>query len=159
MDLHDFRSLFGESIRALVAWDEIDGSEVSIRHSVLTDRAQIGRLLTLWYVDAAGRPGDWRDPGSTPLTVGQAARTSSARQAGAAQRIERFQRKFLRGEPPVLLVPAFEIRDRVLILDGSLRVLSIYKSDVVPRVLVCAITGTIRSKVLPDVERWSAVLE
>lgn len=160
VNLGAFRELFGESIRAWLAWDELEGGDAGIRQRVITDRAGLGRLLTVWYADPVGGPGDWRESAHAPMTVEQAVGTPGSWKAGAAERVEFFSHQFtMETEPPVLLLPAFGIGDRMLLLDGSHRAIALLSSGLDPRVLVCAVDGPVAARVLPDLERWSSILE
>lgn len=159
MDLDAFHRLFGAAIRAWLAWDEL-GDDVRIRQQVITDRSELGRLLTVWYTGPEGEPGNWRESTHTPMTVDQAASTPTSWTAGAAERVGRFQSLFLSGqEPPVLLFPAYAIGDRVLLLDGSHRAIALHRTGLGPQVLVCAVAGPVDHRVLPDLGRWSSNLD
>lgn len=160
MNLDSFHRLFGEAIRAWLDWDELSGANVEIRQHAITDRAELGRLLTVWYADPQGDPGDWRESTHTPMTVEQAANTPASWKRGAAERVGQFQCQFLKGEePPVLLLPAYEIGDRVLLLDGSHRAIALRLSGLGPRLLVCALAGPVDARVAPDLGRWSSILD
>lgn len=160
MNLDAFHELFGESIRAWLDWDELESGDAVIRQRVITNRAELGRLLTVWYTDPAGRPGDWRESTHTPMTVEQAAEKRGSWKNGAAERVEFFRHQFSQGkEHPVLLLPAFEVGDRVLLLDGSHRAIALLSSGLDPRMLACVISGPVSVRALPDLERWSSILD
>lgn len=160
VNLEAFHQLFGESIRSWLAWGELETSDAQIRQQVIANRMELGRLLTVWYADPAGKPGDWRDPAHSPMTAAQAAQARTSWKNGAAERIEDFRSQFLESaEPPVLVLPAFVIKERILLLDGTHRALALFNSGLDPRVLICAVVGPAHARVLPDLERWSSILD
>lgn len=66
-----------------------------------------------------------------------------------------FHRQFQQeGEPPVLILPAYLIGDRMLLLDGTHRAVALYSARIEPRVLACCVAGPVDARVLPDLERW-----
>lgn len=59
MDVSDFKTLFGESIRTWLDWDALDDENARVEDLVLSSREDIGALYTVWHVDPEGNPGEW----------------------------------------------------------------------------------------------------
>jgi hypothetical protein len=151
MNLDDFRRLFGDTTQAWLAWDRLAVAGATIQEQIVTDRAELGRLRTVWYRDAGGGPGDWRDPGSVPLSVREAADQRSTWAPARSKRIEAFRQEYLRQTEPVLMMmPGYVTPLGTLLIDSTHRAVAAYLSNVEPRLLVLAIDGPISAEILPD---------
>lgn len=151
MHFTDFRRLFADNIRAMVAWNELSDADVTISERVLTDHAGLGGLRTVWYRREDGGIGDWRDPRSTPLSVSEAAGHRNMWTPDRSDRIETFGRDYLRyAEPVMMTIPAYDTPLGALMLDSTHRAIAAYVANVEVRVLVLAIEGPLSSEILPD---------
>ncbi|WP_309125714.1 hypothetical protein [Kocuria sp.] len=148
MDVSDFKTLFGDSIRAWLDWDALHEENARVEDRVLSAREDIGDLYTVWHVDPDGNPGEWSHPQHRPLTVADAA--SRSWPEGRQEKIERFQEDFSgKHEPVVLTVPAYRADDVLVVLDSSHRVVGGYLSEAELRVLLVVLAGPASSLVLP----------
>lgn len=157
MEIQSFRALFGDSIRAWLDWDRLAKLDVRITETVVTDAVDLGAIWSVWYATSDGRPGDWRDAGSHPMKIAEAASTPSTWPKDRASRIEFFRNRFRESaEPVTLLLPAYAVEASLLLLDSSHRVVSAYLDNVAVRALILAIDGPTDAEILPDLPRVAA---
>lgn len=151
MHIDEFRRLFADNIRALVAWDRLHDSAVTISERVVADRAALGELRTVWYRSDEGGLGDWRDPTSVPMSVSEAVTHRDIWTRDRSDRIEAFGKDYQRyAEPVVMVIPAYETPLGALMLDATHRVVAAYLANVEVRLLVLGIEGPLSAEVLPD---------
>ena len=153
MDVADFKTLFGESIRAWLDWDALDDENARVEDLVLSTRQDIGNLYTVWHVDPTGNPGEWSHPQHRSLTVAEAAFRQWPQ--GRAEKIERHRQEYEgRTEPLVLTVPAYRAGEDLIVLDSNHRIVGAYQADVDLRVLMIVLNGPFSSLVMPGLARF-----
>ena len=148
MDVAEFKTLFGDSIRAWIDWGALDDGNVLVEDLVLSSRQDVGNLYTVWHVDPEGSPGEWSHPQHRPLTVAEAA---------AKEWPEERQRKIdhiretcaEESEPVQLTIPAYRTVDSLVVLDSSHRLVGAYLSGADLRLLLVVLDGPDSSLVLP----------
>lgn len=155
MDVQDFRRLFADNIRALLAWDLLAAADACISERVITDVEELGRLSTVWYRDRHGGAGDWSDPSSTPQSVQEAVEHRQEWAHDRKDRVETFRLEYLRYSEPILMtIPAYKTSAGDLMLDSTHRAVAAYMSSRDVRVLIMAIEGPISAAILPDLSHF-----
>ncbi|MEX5301689.1 hypothetical protein [Kocuria sabuli] len=148
MDVSDFKTLFGDSIRTWLDWDALDDENARVEHLVLSAREGVGELYTVWHVDPEGNPGEWSHPQHRPLTIAQAAGTSwpDDRQ----EKLDRIGEELADDDEPVqLTVPVYRADDNLVVLDSNHRVVGAYRAEADLRVLLVVLAGPASSLILP----------
>ncbi|MGX5357097.1 hypothetical protein [Kocuria sp. KH4] len=149
MDVSDFKTLFGDSIRTWLDWDALDDENAQVEDLVLSSREDIGRLYTVWHVDPEGNPGEWSHPQHRPLTVAQAADASWPE--GRQAKLDRIREELADddGEPVVLALPVYRADDNLVVLDSNHRIVGTYRAETELRVLLVVLAGPASSLILP----------
>ncbi len=148
MDVSDFKTLFGDSIRTWLDWDALDDENARVEDLVLLSREDVGELYTVWHVDPAGNPGEWSHPQHRPLTIAQAAGTDwpDDRQ----EKLDRIGEELADDDEPVqLTVPVYRADDNLVVLDSNHRIVGAYRAEADLRVLLVVLAGPASSLVLP----------
>lgn len=148
MDVSDFKTLFGDSIRTWLDWDALDDDNARVEDLVLSSREDIGELYTVWHVDPEGNPGEWSHPQHRPLTVAQAAETSwpDDRQ----EKLDGIREELADDDEPVqLTVPVYRADDNLVVLDSNHRIVGAYRAEADLRVLLVVLAGPASSLILP----------
>lgn len=148
MDVSDFRTLFGDDIRAWLDWDALDDGNTHVEDLVLSSRRTLGDLYTVWHVDPEGNPGEWSHPQHRPQTLTQAAEKKwpDDRQ----EKTERMRQEFAEESGPVqLTVPAYRTEGSLVVLDSNHRLVGGYLSNADLRGLLVVLDGPSSSLVLP----------
>jgi hypothetical protein len=153
MDVSDFKTLFGGSIRTWLDWEALDDENAAVQDMVISTRQDLGNLYTVWHVDPEGNPGEWSHPQHRPLPVAEAAFRQWPE--GRQEKIERLRQEFAgRAEPAVLTLPAYRAGEDLIVLDSSHRAVAAYLAEVDLRVLVIVLDGPFSSLVLPGLARF-----
>ena len=150
--------MFGDgSVKAQLDWSLVTDADFRVAESFSRSPGDLGRKLTVWYLDPAGRPVDWYTAGARPLTVREAAHSLSHWDAGRAARIARFQKGFAaQGEPVRLVLPCLAVsRGAELILDGSHRAVAAYAAQIPLTVFGYALHGPMSVDLLPDLRHYA----
>ncbi|MEX5269571.1 hypothetical protein [Kocuria sabuli] len=148
MDVSDFKTLFGDSIRTWLDWDALDDENARVEDLVLSAREDVGELYTVWHVDPEGNPGEWSPPQHRPLTIAQAAGTTwpDDRQ----EKLDRIGEELADDDEPVqLTVPAYRADDSLVVLDSNHRIVGAYRAEADLRVLLVVLAGPASSLILP----------
>lgn len=148
MDVSDFRTLFGDDIRAWLDWDALDDENTRVGVLVVSSRQELGDLYTVWHVDPEGNPGEWSHPQHRPQTLAQAA---AKQWPGARQdKIEHMRQEFAEEQGPVqLTIPAYRTDGSLVVLDSNHRLVGAYLSGADLRVLLIVLDGPSSSLILP----------
>ncbi len=148
MDVADFRTLFGDDIRAWLDWDALDDGNTRVEDLVVASRQELGELYTVWHVDPEGNPGEWSHPQHRPQTLAQAA--GKQWPGDRQEKIEHMREEFAHESGPVqLTVPAYRTEDSLVVLDSNHRLVGAYLSGADVRVLLIVLDGPSSSLVLP----------
>lgn len=150
-DINDFASLFHGSIRAQLNWPALMQMQAAVSQEVAADWRHLCDLRTVWHVDSEGRAVDWWSAGAQPLTIHEAGELQDRWPPERAARV-RSLRHGLRGmvEPQVLIVPAYRVRDQLLLLDATHRIMAGYLERADLRVLFMTIEAPPMPELLPD---------
>ncbi|MEX5258949.1 hypothetical protein [Kocuria sp. CPCC 205263] len=148
MDVSDFRTLFGDDIRAWLDWGAVDDENSRIEDLVVSSREELADLYTVWHVDPEGNPGEWSHPQHRPLTLAEAAAKQWPEDRQG--KIEQMRQEFAEEAGPVqLTVPAYRTEGFLVVLDSNHRLVGAYLSEVDLRVLLVVLDGPSSSQVLP----------
>lgn len=156
MNIVDFQTLFSESIRAMLSWQRLLDANPPIDTIVTADLRSLGELRTVWYRDADGGPGDWKQPDHAPLTVAEAATTPRSWTTEKRDKIEGLRRHFLTyPEPNQLLLPCYRTQGEYLLLDASHRTVAAFLAGKETRALMLVVSGPTDHAILADLDRAS----
>ncbi len=148
MDVSDFKTLFGDSIRTWLDWGALDDENARVEDLVLTAREDVGELYTVWHVDPEGNPGESSHPQHRPLTIAQAAGTRWPE--GRQEKIDRIGGELADDDEPVqLTVPVYRADDNLVVLDSNHRIVGAYRAQADLRVLLVVLAGPASSLILP----------
>ncbi|GAA1772299.1 hypothetical protein [Kocuria aegyptia] len=148
MDVSDFRTLFGDDIRAWLDWDALDDENTRVEDLVVSSRQELGELYTVWHVDPEGNPGEWSHPQHRPQTLADAAAKQWPEDRQA--KIEHLRQEFAEDSGPVqLTVPAYRAEGSLVVLDSNHRLVGAYLSGADLRVLLVVLNGPSSSLILP----------
>jgi hypothetical protein len=157
IDIAEFRTVFGRGqIKALLDWSRLDEPAIRVEESFGDSRDRLGDLLSVWYVDAGGKPSEWRAADARPLSVREAADPGIAWPGERAHRLAAFEQHFATADEPIqLLLPAYAVgKGRTLLLDGTHRAVAAYRTGAPVALFIFTLRGPLDPAVLPDLRHY-----
>jgi hypothetical protein len=152
MDASEFTLVFKASIRAWLNWSALVERQWAIRESFSDSLQELGDLFTVWFVDARGRPSDWRVEGARPLRVREALDSERRWSSERLSFLEELSGVYRSSSEPVRLVlPLCRLRDGSgLLVDGNHRTVAAFVAARELRLLKSRVEGPVDHRMLPD---------
>jgi hypothetical protein len=160
VNLFEYQMLFGNNVRAMLDWERLEQLGARVCIETVGSRDSLSQLRTVWYADADGNIGDYRNPGSHPLTIDEAAHSLDAWPGDRLARVGQFQADIVtgarEGEPVLLTLPTYAVNGHRLLLDATHRAVAAYLSGLEVRALLLTLCGPVDAAVLPDLGRFQS---
>ncbi|OCB30997.1 hypothetical protein A5676_08670 [Mycobacterium malmoense] len=152
-DIHDFATLFRGNVRAQLNWARLLELGSPVTQIVTADRSMLGGLRTVWYFNSLGDPVDWFTEGAHRKSVYQVIELQAQWPQERLQRIAYFRQRIREAvDPYVVLLPTYRLRDGLLLLDATHRVVAGLLESADIRALIMTVEGPLSSDLLPDLQ-------
>ena len=154
MTPHQFAQFFRASVRVLLDWQAIDGSDWPVELSVAASKEELDGWYFPWHVGRDGDETRFDDPAARPLRILDWA----PREFTAHREAVEVMAASLRSIPgPVqLVIAAYALPEgRRLVLDGNHRLAAVVQESFPFRALVATLRGPVDERVLPDLRQWA----
>ncbi len=154
MDIRDFRTLFGPSIRVKLSWDLLEKRNAPIDESVLRSVERAAEWIVPWYL-ADGQQVSYDHPAATPLRLGEVPQNFTSLEETRQRWISSLTAQFsTQRSAHLLTVAAYKIGERRIVIDGNHRLVAMLRGGCECTVLALSIEGPCDSEYLPDLSHW-----
>jgi len=151
---HQFALLFEPSVRVLLDWRAIDGSDSPVEVQVAASTDDLDGWYFPWHVGQDGDETRFDDPGARPLRILDWPQPGFTGHRKAVDAMAASLRAF--PGPVQLIVAAYALpQEGRVALDGNHRLAAIVQEGLSFRALVVTLYGPLDDAILPDLRYWA----